>query len=48
MPRTPIWERPTYSPRAPVYPFVLERPGEPSRWITTKALTVLRRAGRVS
>ncbi|MGB6501267.1 MAG: hypothetical protein WBG19_07710 [Thermoplasmata archaeon] len=38
----------TYSPRAPVYPFVLERPGEPSRWITTKALTVLRRAGRVS
>jgi hypothetical protein len=33
--------------RTPVYPFALELPGMPSRWITTTALGVLRRAGRV-
>jgi hypothetical protein len=37
----------SYSVRPPVYPFVIELPGQPSRWITAKALTVLRRAGRV-
>jgi len=36
-----------YSVRTPVYPFVLELPGAPSRWITTTALAVLRRAGRI-
>lgn len=35
-----------YRPRTPVYPFVLEYPGTPSRWATLTALRVLRRAGR--
>ncbi|MGA7922726.1 MAG: hypothetical protein WCA77_01980 [Thermoplasmata archaeon] len=35
-----------YQPRLPVYPFVLEYPGRPSRLITTTALAVLDRAGR--
>jgi hypothetical protein len=33
--------------RAPIFPFGLEFPGRPSRWITTTALVVLRRAGRM-
>ena len=36
-----------YQPRAPFYPAVLELAGRPSRWITTSALVVLRRAGRL-
>ena len=36
-----------YDVRTPFYPFVLERPGRPSRWITTTALAVLRRSGRL-
>jgi hypothetical protein len=36
-----------YQPRTPYYPFVLETPGRPSRWITLNALAVLRRAGRL-
>ena len=36
-----------YAPRTPVYPFQLEMPGGPSRWITVTALTVLLRAGRI-
>ena len=35
-----------YVPRTPVYPFVLELPGRPSRWITASALEVLRACGR--
>ena len=35
-----------YQVRTPYYPFVLETPGRPSRWITLNALAVLRRAGR--
>jgi hypothetical protein len=31
----------------PVYPVMLEYPGEPSRWATLVALRVLRRAGRI-
>ncbi|MCI4354966.1 MAG: hypothetical protein L3K06_06335, partial [Thermoplasmata archaeon] len=31
----------------PYYPFVLETPGRPSRWITLNALRVLRAAGRL-
>ena len=42
----PDMEDPNYRVRTPVYPFVLELPGRPSRWITTTALVVLRRAGR--
>lgn len=34
-------------PEAPFYPFALEGIGQPSRWITTTALSVLRRAGRL-
>ncbi len=33
--------------RAPFYPFALEVPGQPSRWITLNALEVLRACGRV-
>ena len=42
----PDSEDPGYQPRGPFYPFGLEVPGRPSRWITTTALTVLKRAGR--
>jgi len=35
-----------YRPGTPIYPFVLEYPGRPSRWLTLTALAVLRRAGR--
>jgi prenyltransferase/squalene oxidase-like repeat protein len=35
-----------YQVRTPYYPFVLETPGRPSRWITLNALAVLQRAGR--
>jgi hypothetical protein len=35
-----------YDPPRPVYPFVLESAGRPSRWVTTTALLALRRAGR--
>ncbi len=35
-----------YRPPPPVYPVMLEYPGEPSRWATLVALRVLRRAGR--
>ncbi|MGA8542348.1 MAG: prenyltransferase/squalene oxidase repeat-containing protein [Thermoplasmata archaeon] len=35
-----------YRPEPPLYPFVLEYPGRPSRWLTITALAVLRRAGR--
>jgi hypothetical protein len=35
-----------YQIQTPFYPFALESPGRPSRWITLTALTVLRRAGR--
>lgn len=35
-----------YSVRTPYYPVALEPLGEPSRWITARALRVLRRAGR--
>jgi hypothetical protein len=34
-----------YHPRTPVYPFLLEYPGLPSRWATLRALVVLERAG---
>jgi hypothetical protein len=33
--------------RTPYYPVGLEFPGRPSRWLTTDALAVLRRAGRL-
>lgn len=36
-----------YQPSGPYYPFVIEPAGRPGRWITTTALTVLRRAGRL-
>jgi hypothetical protein len=36
-----------YGVRTPFYPFALEMPGAPSRWITATALGVLHRAGRV-
>jgi len=42
----PDTEDPAYQFRGPFYPLGLEVPGRPSRWITTTALTVLRRAGR--
>ncbi len=42
----PDSEDPEYRTRGPFYPLGLEVPGRPSRWITTTALTVLRRAGR--
>ena len=42
----PDSEDPAYRIRGPFYPFGLEAPGHPSRWITTTALAVLKRAGR--
>jgi hypothetical protein len=36
-----------YQPRTPIYPFILELAGQPSRWITTTAAVVLKRAGRL-
>ncbi len=42
----PDSEDPNYRVRGPFYPLGLEVAGRPSRWITTTALTVLRRAGR--
>ena len=42
----PDSEDPNYQFRGPFYPLGLEVPGRPSRWITTTALTVLKRAGR--
>lgn len=36
-----------YALRTPYYPVALEPMGEPSRWITARALRVLRRAGRL-
>ncbi|MFZ1022636.1 MAG: prenyltransferase/squalene oxidase repeat-containing protein [Thermoplasmata archaeon] len=36
-----------YKPRTPVYPFILELAGQPSRWITTTAGITLKRAGRL-
>ncbi len=36
-----------YQLRTPYYPFALEAAGRPSRWITTTAAIVLRRAGRL-
>jgi hypothetical protein len=43
----PDTEDPNYQFRGPVYPLELEAPGRPSRWITTTALAVLTRAGRL-
>jgi len=34
-----------YSPRGPIFPMRLEAPGEPSRWATVEALSVLARVG---
>ncbi|MGA7845641.1 MAG: hypothetical protein WCB18_00935 [Thermoplasmata archaeon] len=34
-----------YHPKPPVFPFILEFPGYPSRWVTYLALRVLQRAG---
>ena len=42
----PDSEDPEYQVRPPVYPFVLETVGPPSRWITVTALEVLRACGR--
>ena len=42
----PDTEDPAYQFRGPFYPLGLEVPGRPSRWITTTALQVLKRAGR--
>lgn len=42
----PDTEDPAYRIRGPFYPLGLEAPGRPSRWITTTALTVLKRSGR--
>jgi hypothetical protein len=42
----PDFEGTGYGIRTPFYPFALERPGAPSRWITTSALEVLRACGR--
>lgn len=41
----PDSEDPNYRVRGPFYPFGLEVPGRPSRWITTTALLVRKRAG---
>lgn len=41
----PDSEDPAYEFRGPFYPLGLETPGRPSRWITTTALLVLKRAG---
>lgn len=43
----PDSEDPAYPVSGPFYSFGLEVPGHPSRWITTVALAVLRRAGRL-
>jgi len=43
----PDCEDPAYPIRTPFYPFGLELPGRPSRWITTAALEVLRACGRI-
>jgi Prenyltransferase and squalene oxidase repeat len=37
-----------YHPQAPMFPFLFEYPGVPSRWITFLALRVLQRAGEPS
>jgi len=42
----PDTEDPGYQVRGPFYPLGLEVAGRPSRWITTTALAVLKRAGR--
>ena len=42
----PDTEDPNYQIRGPFYPFGLEVPGRPSRWITATALIALQRAGR--
>jgi len=42
----PDTQDPAYQFRGPFYPLGLEAPGRPSRWITTTALSVLKRAGR--
>jgi hypothetical protein len=47
----PDAEDPDYTPHHrgydhPVEPLVLDAPGQPSRWLTLRALAVLRRAGR--
>ena len=42
----PDSEDPVYQFRGPFYPLGLEVPGRRSRWITTTALAVLKRAGR--
>lgn len=42
----PDSEDPSYHDNFPFYPLGLEVPGRPSRWITTTALAVLKRAGR--
>lgn len=34
-----------YQPKGPIFPFLLELPGRPSRWITYLALRVLERSG---
>ncbi len=36
-----------YRVKGPVYPFQLEMPGEPSRWLTMTGLATLVRAGRI-
>ena len=41
----PDSEDPAYQFRGPFYPLGLEVAGRPSRWITTTALTVLKRMG---
>ena len=41
----PDSQDPGYQTRGPFYPFGLEVPGRPSRWITTTALAVLKRPG---
>ncbi len=43
----PDVDDPNYQVRGPYYPFGLESPGRPSRWITVSALSVLHRAGRL-
>lgn len=43
----PDSEDPNYPVRRSYYAFGLEVPGRPSRWITTSALAVLQRAGRL-
>jgi hypothetical protein len=43
----PDTEDSDYQPRTPVYAFILEPAGRPSRWVTATALAVLQRAGRL-